>query len=59
MDARALLLSRIQFAFTVPFHVIFPVPSGSRHGSPFWKSAAPGEYLAPPSGKSAGECVRG
>ena len=25
MDALALLLSRLQFAFTISFHIIFPV----------------------------------
>jgi hypothetical protein len=37
-DLLALLLSRVQFAFTVSFHIIFPAfKSVWRRGSRFWR----------------------
>jgi hypothetical protein len=38
MDMTALLLSRIQFAFTITFHIIFPsLRSGWQPGSLSWR----------------------
>jgi cytochrome d ubiquinol oxidase subunit I len=43
MDATALLLSRLQFAFTISFHIIFP---SFTIGAAAWLTILEASYLA-------------